>query len=109
MSAGRRNCYVTVQQQGAQSQGDDGELADNWETYKQLWMELQAVGGRESSRARQVLAEADTVGRYDWLDAPGITARMRLVYGSRVFDILHAGDPDGRGRDGVVQLRERNP
>lgn len=109
MRAGPRNCKVTIQQQGAQTQSSSGQLGDNWETYKQVWMELAAVGGGERSSARQVLADATSVGRYCWKDAPAVTARMRVVYGSRTFEILHVANIAERSRDGELQLREINP
>lgn len=108
MRRGRMRSKVTVQQQGSQTQSGSGELSDNWETYKTVWMALQPVSGRESERARQVLAEADTLADFDWSDAPAITPRMRAVYGSRTFDILHVANLQERGRRGQLQLRERN-
>ena len=107
MAAGRRNCKVTIEQ-STQTQSSSGQMTDSWSTYKTVWMELRPTGGRETPDARQVVAEADTVGVFDWYDAPGVTARMRVVYGSRTFDILHVANADERGRDGVLQLRERN-
>lgn len=109
MRAGPRNCNVTIQQQGSQSQSSSGQLSDNWETYKQLWMELVTVSGGERSSSRQVLAEATSVGRYGWKDAPAVTVRMRVVYGSRTFDILHVANIRELNRDGELQLRELNP
>lgn len=110
MLIGRRNCKVTIQQQGTQTQSSSGQLNDNWETYKQVWMEIAAAGGGERSTSRQVLAEATSIGRYDWKDAPAVTTRMRVVYGSRTFDIIAPPVNVGeRNQDGELQLRERNP
>jgi head-tail adaptor len=108
MRGGRKGSQVTIEQ-STPSQSDSGQLTDSWSTYKTLWMEIAPIAGRETARSRQVLAEADSFGRYDWLDAPAVTPRMRVVYGTRIFDILHVANHRERGFDGELQLRERNP
>lgn len=108
MRRGRNRCFVTIQQ-STPSQSSSGEAIDSWSTYAQAWMDLRGTTGRESRQAHQVMAEADHIGRFDWIDAQAVTPRMQVVYGTRTFDILHVANLGERNREVELQLRERNP
>lgn len=83
-----------------------GETVDAWTTHlASWWFDLAQVGGGETFRSRQVHADANHVasGRY----VTGVTAQMRLVLGSRTFDILRVDNVANRDRELMLHLVER--
>ena len=106
METGTRNCFVTIQS-NAPTRSASGQAVDVWSTYKSLWGEINQVRGGETWRSRQVHAEADHALTFDWIDAPAVTPRMRVVYGSRVFDVLAVNNLGERNQRVVVDMRER--
>jgi head-tail adaptor len=92
-------------EQNTPSQDTIGGTVDSWSTFSTWWCELSHVKGGEAFRGRAVHAAADSlaVGRY----LPGVTAQMRVVLGSRTFEILGLDDVDNRGIELRLDLRER--
>ncbi len=107
MMAGRRNCRVNIQQ-NTPTQSASGELVDNWSLYKTVWCSLSAVSGGERYIGRQVHAEANYAMNCLHQDAPLLTEKMRILCGHRQFDILLARNRDERGREWLLDLRERD-
>jgi head-tail adaptor len=101
---GRMRNLVTLQS-NTPSQDTIGGTVDSWATFAEWWCELSMVSGGEAFRGRAVHASADTVavGRY----LPEVTAQMRLVHGSRTFDVLSVNNVDERGIELRLALRER--
>ncbi len=70
------------------------------------WFDLVQVKGGEMYRGRVVHAQADyqASGHY----VAGVTAKMRVILGSRAFDIMDSENVENRGRELQLDLRERN-
>lgn len=107
MRRGRNRCRGTIEQ-NTPTRSASGEALDSWSTYASLWGELVPVSGGETFRGRQVLAEANSVLTFDWIDAQAVTPRMRVVFGARTFDVLAVRNVEERNRKVELQLRERN-
>jgi SPP1 family predicted phage head-tail adaptor len=71
------------------------------------WMSVEPLGGRELYLAQQVQPEATIRIRTWWFD--GLTAKHRLVYGTRVFQILNVSDTNEWHRELVIDCRELTP
>lgn len=104
MRAGRLRHTLTIEQP-SDAQGSGGDITTTWSTYASVRGELNAVRGGEEFRGHQVHAEADS--RLEIRYLAGVTPKMRVTFGSRVFDVLWAGDVEGRGRRLHLDLRER--
>lgn len=105
MKIGRMRNDAKIQQNTPSRDASGGEVA-SWSDFLALWWcELIAVRGGETFRGRAVHASADNLamGRY----VAGVTPKMRLVLGTRTFDILWPRDPDGRGIELHLELKER--
>jgi SPP1 family predicted phage head-tail adaptor len=90
-----------VQLQARQAVVDDfGEPVPNWTTLATVWAHVELMGGRELFAAQQIFPEANAsiTIRY----RSGIDTTMRVLWGSRAFDIVHATDIDERRR--VLEL-----
>lgn len=106
MRAGRLRNVGTIQTNTPSRDAIGGEVA-SWSAYASgWWFELLQARGGEALRGRTVHAQANYVGigRY----VSGVTTKMRLVLGSRTFDILAVNNVDNRGRELRLDLLERN-
>ena len=106
MRAGKLRNAAKIQSNSPSRDAIGGEAAA-WSDFVATWYcELRDVGGRERLRGHTVHADASLVaiGRY----VAGVTSKMRVTLGTRTFDILNAADPDGRGRELILDLLERN-
>ncbi len=103
MKAGMLRHRVTIQQ-ATETQNSYGEIVQAWTTVATVWASIEARGVRESFAASQQFATADHIITIRYRS--GVTAKMRIVYGSRVFDIQGAVDPDGRKRTLMIYAKE---
>lgn len=86
MRAGRLNKKVIIQQT-TESRGVAGGVDDTWSTYITIWASMEPIAGREYFDAQQLNAEVTTLIRIRYNS--GVTSKMRVLHGSRVYDILH--------------------
>jgi SPP1 family predicted phage head-tail adaptor len=103
--AGRLRNAAALQTNTPTRDGAGGEVASWANTLSPWYCELVQVKGGETFRGRMVHAAANyvAIGRY----VSGVTPRMRLILGSRIFDILAADNVENRGRDLRLDLVER--
>lgn len=107
MRAGKLRYLVTVQTP-TPSNDANGEPRDSWGTLTTAWADIVPVGGDEGHQPqRQIVADSThrIRLRYD-TTAATITARMRVVWGSRTFQIGHKRTVDGSGseRNRMIEL-----
>jgi SPP1 family predicted phage head-tail adaptor len=69
-----------------EAQNDTGEIVQSWATYVSAWCQILPLSGSEFIAARQANAEVTHTIKCRYYR--GITPRMRILYGSRVFEIL---------------------
>lgn len=105
MRAGRLHNTVQLQQRSL-SQNALGEATETWSLVASLRADIRMANGMErfASRGDTEQAVIDYVVRMRYRS--GVSPLNRLVYGSKVLDIVAALDPDGRGRDMVLHCRE---
>lgn len=85
MRAGGLDRQVVIQT-ATETQGATGEPAVTWGTFATIWASRRDTLGRERVMAGAETAMADAVFRIRYLS--GVTAKMRLVEGSDVWDIV---------------------
>ena len=101
LGSGRFNKRVTIQQlkTGVEDANNQTDVTDsnNWQTYATRWMELIPKGGREFRYAQQQEADLTHLVRFiSDSTTRGITPQMRILFGSRVLNIVDSYDTDGR-------------
>lgn len=96
IAAGRLDRVVTIQT-SSETQGATGEVTPSWSAFATARASRRDTRGSERVRAGAETAMADAVFRIRYLS--GVTAKMRLVEGSDVWDIIAIGEL-GR-RDGL--------
>jgi head-tail adaptor len=94
MRSGLLRDYVKFQRNNP-TQGLSGEEIDNWTDHIFAWVFLKATGGEENIGNYQV--------RMRYAD---IVHTDRMIFGTRVFDIVSVLDTGGMQRELVVELRE---
>lgn len=88
------NQQVRIQQRTS-AVGDDGTPVDAWTDVCTLWADIRHLSGLELARADTQMSSVRASIRVR--QRPGITAAMRVVYGSTVYAI-HAVLPDLQDR-----------
>lgn len=105
--AGEFRHRVTIQQNTA-TRGTYGGKSDSWGTHSVCWAKIVSMAGRERQGGGQVNSETthDVWVRFN-RDKARITSAMRVLFGSRVFDIIAAIDPDETQEAMLLKVKER--
>lgn len=104
MRAGRLRKRIDIEQQALTSDGAGGDT-ESWSAFVAgIYADVEPLTGRELFQAQQVndeLSHRVTVRYY-----PGVTSKMRVKYGTRVFLIESIIDPEERHRELQLMTRE---
>jgi len=79
-------------------------IAEPWADVATIWASIEPLSGREFFAAQQVNAEVTTRIRTRYL--AGIKSSMRVVYGSRIFDIQSIIDIEERHTEMHLMCKE---
>lgn len=83
-NAGHFNKRIAIQSEvGGTDQ--DGYAIDGWSTVKNVWAMVKPLSGREYVQSKTTNSE--TITRFVIRYTKGLTTKMRIVYGGRVFQI----------------------
>lgn len=96
MQVGPLRKRVTIQKR-SQVQDAYGQPLTAWEDVATVWAAIEPISGRELLAAAAVQSEVthQVILRY----RPGVVSKMRIVYGSRIFDIQNVLDENERHRE----------
>lgn len=103
MRAGELRHRVTIQQP-VESRNSFGEVTVTWQDVATVWAAIEPLRGREFWEARQTVAEMDVRIRIRYRS--GITPKMRVVWGSKVYDIESVIDVESRRKELHLMCRE---
>jgi len=103
MRAGDLRHRVTIQQ-AVESQNDFGEVITTWQNYKTVWAAIKPLTGREYFASQQVNAEVSVQIQMRYI--PGITPKMRIVEGSKVYEIEAVMDVEGKRKELQLLCKE---
>lgn len=96
MKAGQLKNRITIQQQIKTANAiDEDEIS--WTTFATVWADIQPDSGHQTYQAKQLNAEAQ--GRIKIRYRPNIDPTMRVLYGSRIFQILSVIQPQESKRE----------
>ncbi len=104
MRAGRLRHHVEVQQ-ATETQDEYGGMTLVWETIEQRTASIRPMGGRELFEAQQVVATASHEVRMRYTST--ITPQLRLLFGTRIFEIGQVINVDERNRELVLLCTEK--
>jgi SPP1 family predicted phage head-tail adaptor len=103
MQAGNLRNRITVQDKNV-TQNAYGEEVITWTTVDEVWAAVEPLMGREFMAAKQVQAEVSTRIRMRFI--PGLAPEMRVLFGSRVFEILSVQHVYERRRELILMCKE---
>jgi len=69
-----------------------------------VWVKIITEGGREFYAAQKMNAEVTAVFQIRYF--PGLTVKHRILYGSRVFNILFINNVGERNEEYLVSAKE---
>jgi len=85
MRAGLLRHRITVQQKSV-SRTSSGAESVSWAEYDELWASVEPLSGRELELAKQI---HDEISVRIWIRyRSGVVPEMRVLFGSRTFDVL---------------------
>jgi len=93
MRAGLLRHQITIETV-SESQDSSGAIVSAWSTHAVVMAAYEPQGGSESFKEDQEQATQSVKFRIRYL--AGVTAKMRIVYDGRHFDILSVADVGGR-------------
>jgi len=91
LSAGALNRRITLQARSA-TVDTYGQQVVTWTDWTTCWALIEPLEGREAMAARAINAETSHTVTMRYL--AGVTASMRVVYGTRIFNVLSVIEPD---------------
>lgn len=108
MQAGRLNRRIIIHQNTPTRDANGGEV-ESWSVLAYRWASLEPINGREYFTAQQTASEVThrVRIRYDYT-VKTVTPKMRIVYGSRTFDIESVINPRESNKELVLMCRELN-
>jgi len=81
-----------------------GEITTSWTTFATVWAEIIPLSGKEYWSSRQVNSEVTGKIRIRYL--PGITPKMRVKFGSRIFNIEAVMNYQEKNIESVLLVKE---
>lgn len=87
MRIGEKNKRITIQK-NQPVRNSVGEEEEKWIDVIKVWASIEPLSGKELFQAQQVYAEVST--RIKIWYQPSITPDMRILWGTRVFEVLSA-------------------
>jgi SPP1 family predicted phage head-tail adaptor len=95
MEAGELRRVITIQTLTETPDGQGG-ITQGWSTFRHCWAAVKPMGGDERQQYAQLYPSASVhvTVRY----TAGLSPKQRILYGSRVFDVLAVVDDEERHR-----------
>lgn len=79
-----------------------GQPVQEWVTYAKRWASVEPMSGRELARAQQVFAEVTHL--IECRHVQGLTAKHRVKWGSRIFELGPPLNPGEQGGTTVIEI-----
>jgi SPP1 family predicted phage head-tail adaptor len=103
MRAGKLKHPIIIQEV-TETQSETGAPAETWSTFAEVWAAIEPLRGREFFASKQIQAEVTTRIRIRYLE--GITPKMRVLWGERIYLIDAIIDLEERHREMQLMCRE---
>lgn len=101
--AGSLRERITIQQDVG-IEDTSGERSHSWQDFHSCWAAVQDLSGREYFEANQSQSEISTQVRIR--HKAGIRPQMRILWGSRIFEIVSVANPMAKNAELVILCSE---
>ncbi len=92
---------ITLQRENEQDDGHGGQALEPWTDVATVMASIEPISGNEALVARQLQDTVTHKVLMRW--RPGVTAKLRIKFGTRLFEILEVRNWDERNR--LLELR----
>jgi SPP1 family predicted phage head-tail adaptor len=103
MRAGQLRHKVVIQENVPSRDGYGAEV-ESWDEYATVWAAIEPIRGREFWESQQINAEVTARITIRYL--AGVTPKMRILHGTRIFEILSVINPEERNRELQLMVKE---
>lgn len=103
MRAGKLRHRLDIQR-ALETQGDTGEVTVIWSDFATVWGSVEPLRGREFFAAREQQARVTTRIRIRY--TAGVTPKMRVLFGDRIYLIDAVIDPEERHAELQLMCQE---
>ena len=103
MRAGPLRCRVTIEEP-VETQGSDGSVIQAWETFATAWASIEPLIGKEYFAQQR--EQATVSHKIRMRHVAGITHKMRIAWGTRLFEIESVLNVGERNREIVLMCSE---
>jgi SPP1 family predicted phage head-tail adaptor len=103
MRAGLMRQRITMERP-IETQAAEGSIRRTWETFTTAWASIEPLAGREYFAAAR--EQADVSHRIRMRYAEGVTHKMRVLFGSRIFQIESVINVGERNRELILMCKE---
>lgn len=101
--AGKLRNSITIQKDTPTRDGYGAEVA-SWSTHASRWAWIQPLNGSEKYVSQQI--QAITTHQITIRFATGVLPKMRVLFGTRVFDIVQVLDLEEKGTELKLVCKE---
>lgn len=106
MNPGNYRHKITIQER-LTGQDSYGAPMESWTDLATAWASIEPLSGRELYAAQELNSEINV--RIKMRYRPGVLSSMRILYGTRIFDILAVVDIEERHRVLELLCKEMMP
>jgi SPP1 family predicted phage head-tail adaptor len=103
MRAGPLRCRITIEAP-VETQAGDGSMFTTWETFAIAWASIEPLIGREYFAQQR--EQATVSHKIRMRHQPGITHKMRVAWGTRIFEIESVLNVGERNREIILMCQE---
>jgi SPP1 family predicted phage head-tail adaptor len=108
-AAGPKRQRVTIQTL-SEARDSYGQNIKSWASAGPYWARVKNLSGREAVNAKQIKADTTHLVEMRYIgtlfSTPGLLPSMRLLFNSRVFNILWVNNVDERNREYQLLCQE---
>lgn len=105
MQAGKLRHKIIIQTPTETENPDTGELETTWSTFATVWAEILPAVGREFWASKQIVAEITGKIRIRYI--AGVNSKMRIKFGSRIFNIIVPINVEEKNIELVLMVSEK--
>lgn len=104
MKIGRLRHKIIIEKP-TETTSDTGDVIQSWAEFATIWAEVTPLRGREYWASKQTTSEITGKIRIRYLDS--ITPKMRVKFGSRIFNIEAVLNPNEKNIETILLVSEQ--
>ena len=103
MTSGKLRERVTIQQ-ATEATAESGQTSETWSTYVYAYADVRTTSGKEFFAEDKYNSHVTHTVMLRWRD--GITEKMRVLWGTRILNIIYVGEDRTHERSMILNCVE---